>query len=395
MNKSEFISGVRSHYPNISFLRKKLAKTRLNIIKKYRICPDDVKFAEQSDTNRSAVVDRFSKKHKKQYDRIVSKSEAVISNAPQFNDFDDDKKNKLITDMVFKYIAYGFQPDEYLCYDLNGKTAVECRNFISDTDRYDIVYSVNDISDQQYFLNKIKCYKMFKKYYKRPAVVVSGSHNYDKFERFVSKHNEFVQKNACASRGQGVKLVSIGNSDADKKNYFKSIVSKGSFLLEERVEQGEQAAVLNPSSVNTIRCITFNTNHGVKVAYTFMKVGRAGSFVDNGGAGGILVGVDKHTGILDTDGIDENNTIYPKHPDTGIVFKGYKLPQWESMIDMCIEMSSKMPSVKYIGWDVAYSKNGWVLIEGNMGQFIGPQTVYKKGIKKEVREYMKDMDKLF
>ena len=48
MNKSELISGLRSHYPKIA--RKKLAKARLNIIKKYRISPKDVKIAEESES---------------------------------------------------------------------------------------------------------------------------------------------------------------------------------------------------------------------------------------------------------------------------------------------------------------------------------------------------------
>ena len=57
-----------------------------------------------------------------------------------------------------------------------------------------------------------------------------------------------------------------------------------------------------------------------------------------------------------------------------------------------LKVKSKAPTVKYIGWDVAYSDSGWVLIEGNMGQFIGPQTIYKIGIKKQVQEYLKDME---
>ena len=52
-----------------------------------------------------------------------------------------------------------------------------------------------------------------------------------------------------------------------------------------------------------------------------------------------------------------------------------------------------MPSVRYIGWDLAYTKdNKWVVIEGNgMSQFIGPQTIWQRGIKKEVAAFMKDM----
>ncbi len=42
---------------------------------------------------------------------------------------------------------------------------------------------------------------------------------------------------------------------------------------------------------------------------------------------------------------------------------------------------------------MAYSKNGWLIIEGNgMSQIIAPQFIYQKGIKKEILGYMSDMD---
>ena len=55
-----------------------------------------------------------------------------------------------------------------------------------------------------------------------------------------------------------------------------------------------------------------------------------------------------------------------------------------------------MPSVKYIGWDFAHTDDGWVIIEGNgRSQMIGPQTVFKRGIKAEVKGFMQDMDLIF
>ena len=50
-------------------------------------------------------------------------------------------------------------------------------------------------------------------------------------------------------------------------------------------------------------------------------------------------------------------------------------------------MSITMPTVEYIGWDLAHTDNGWVVIEGNGGgQFIGPQIVWKRGFKNEIEK---------
>ena len=174
------------------------------------------------------------------------------------------------------------------------------------------------------------------------------------------------------------------------------MMMKGPRLLEERVVQNNVMGVLNPSSVNTVRCITLNTMDGIVVSYCFLKVGRKGSFVDNGGSGGILVGIDKKCGKLNTDGYDELNVRYVTHPDSGVNLKGYQLPDWEQLIHMCVEMSGQMPTVKYIGWDLAYTDTGWIVIEGNgMSQMIGPQIVWRNrgGVfKEEMEAYMRNME---
>ena len=144
---------------------------------------------------------------------------------------------------------------------------------------------------------------------------------------------------------------------------------------------------VNASSVNTIRCITFNTEHGIQIGYCFAKFGRDGSFVDNGARGGLLVGVDRVTGYLVTDGYDEYGIKYCKHPDSSVTFKNYKLEKWDQLISICLEASSLIPSVRYIGWDLALTPDGWIIVEGNGGgQMIGPQTVFERGLKREINQ---------
>jgi len=124
-----------------------------------------------------------------------------------------------------------------------------------------------------------------------------------------------------------------------------------------------------------------------------MRFGRNGSIVDNAGAGGIFAGIDTKTGVINTDGYDRLYDVYKTHPDSGTAFRGLQLPEWESMLSIVKEASSRLPNIHYVGWDMAYSKNGWLIIEGNgMSQIIAPQFIYQKGIKKEILGYMSDMD---
>lgn len=105
-----------------------------------------------------------------------------------------------------------------------------------------------------------------------------------------------------------------------------------------------------------------------------------------GGAGGILVAIDKESGALSSDGCDENGVRYDSHPENGSYFNGYQLPEWNKACELARIIGSKVPGAKYIGWDLAHSKkNGWVVIEGNAyTQFIGQQCTTLKGKRSEL-----------
>lgn len=195
--------------------------------------------------------------------------------------------------------------------------------------------------------------------------------------------------------GRSVEKIDINHCGKTEEQFFQSLIKDGTHILEECVRQSSATADLNSSSVNTIRSITFNTKHGIEMPYFFMKISRTGSFVDNGGAGGILVGIDAETGRLCTDGFEEMNHCYERHPDSGVVFKGYRLPDWDQLKALSKKLSYMMPTVKYIGWDFAHTDHGWIVIEGNgRSQMIGPQTVFKCGIRSDVEAFMEDMDPL-
>lgn len=98
-------------------------------------------------------------------------------------------------------------------------------------------------------------------------------------------------------------------------------------------------------------------------------MGRGTSFVDNAGSGGIGCNVDSKTAVIVCAG-DEMGNDYIYHLDTKVKLIGYKIPKWEEAVSTAIELARQVPDVHYVGWDLALTNNGWVLIEGNEdGQF--------------------------
>ena len=143
-------------------------------------------------------------------------------------------------------------------------------------------------------------------------------------------------ENSIAKSGnmkvQEFDIKDIANSEAD---YFEKLISSGTWLLEERVIQRKEMGCFNESSVNTVRCMTFKTRDGIVVPYCFMRTGRNGAFVDNGGSGGLLMGIDVTNGVVDTDALDEYGVKYETHPDSGIAFKGFVIPEWGELLAIC------------------------------------------------------------
>ena len=384
-----------SHCAKTKIAKKAIVKYKIWKNSKGLLDRNTVNRVENGEIDKKSLVKTLAEKHPKIIHRYSKRIDLLLKNAPDCCNFTEIQKQNLKYDIYFCRFAYGFIPEEYICFHLMDKNPKERRTYISESDHMRYVYLMNDPVDIMTFNDKMQTYERFSKYYHRDIIAIKCKKDYQAFNDYIKKHPVFVKKQVFESCGNSIERIDINTCGKTKKELFNEFLSQNKVIIEELVDQGEVTAVFNSSSVNTIRCITFNTKDGVIVPYCFMKIGRAGSFVDNGGAGGILVGIDEKTGITNTNGVDENRNVYDVHPDSGTRFKGHKLPDWDNLISICKELSEKIPSVPYIGWDFAYTeKNGWVIIEGNgMSQFIGPQTIWQCGIKAEVQRYMKKINR--
>lgn len=375
----------------IPFMRGPILKVDEYLQSSRYLTSKEVSQCENDPEKMDRILSAHWKRNIKYFKSVPRQVDDILKSSPEYADRKD--KDELRKKMLLFCFGYGFQPEEFVVYELENKTQEQRNEFLSRREGVKWIKRMNDLHDIWFFHDKGKTYELFKPFFKRDAVYLNGQSDYNAFCEYVKRHPVFVKKEVSRSMGRGISLVNIDKSEMTREQFFNEMMGRGPHLLEECVQQSEDMAVFNSSSVNTVRCMTFNTKHGIETRFCFLKTGRNGSFVDNGGAGGILIGIDDKTGKLNTDGYDEMNNRYECHPDSGARYMGYQLPDWEQLLSLCKEMAKVLPSVKYIGWDLAHTKDGWVLIEGNgRGMFIGPQTVYKNGIRAEVEALMKDME---
>lgn len=297
----------------------------------------------------------------------------------------------MIFDIYYEYFVHGYLPEEYICYDFINTSEEERKKFMSDQESIIFGYKMNDINAICILMNKYLTYKLYEDYYKRDLIRVKNRDDYHEYKNFIEKNKIFVEKESTGSCGRGIRLVSLKDNLIDEENYFNELIDAGvEVILEEPIYQDSYMAKLNKDSVNTVRIITMYGNEGIEPIFSFMKVGREGSFVDNGGAGGFFVSIDIEKGIFNTDAVNEKGERYEKHPDNGCPFKGFELPDWDKAINLCKEMASEFPIARCIGFDIAYNdKKEWIIVEANgLTQVIGPQSTMINGIKSKLDSYL-------
>lgn len=391
MTAYDIVQYIRSHYPETFGIRRTLQRVKIKRIRRHTLPEGKVRLCEADPAKKEQVIAPYLKKWEKYIRPCISEINEMVEKSPVLAGGYDEKEIR--TDMLFCWLAYGFLPSEYIGFGFIERTPEERKEFVSDLDTSTFGYTVNNIVELQRVINKTTSALKYQKYFKRDFLIIGSRDDQAAFNSFVEKHPVFVKKKINSAMGKGVELVDIRQHRKDQ--LFNDLISVDKWLLEERVGQKQEMACINASSVNTVRCMTFKTKDGVVVPYCFLRAGRNGSFVDNGGAGGLLVGIDTRTGVVNTDGFSEYGERFAAHPETGIKFQGFQIPHWDQLIAICKAAAEEETDMNYLSWDMAYSERGWCVIEVNaIGQLIVPQIVQQRGIKKEIEAYLKNMDRV-
>ena len=302
---------------------------------------------------------------------------------------------------IYYYWAYGCDVDEYFYYHLAEKTRDEIKTYV--TKREKVIYTnwLNRIEDAHFLQNKFETYQLFKDEYKREMILCDGEDCCGAFLDFVRRHPVFVVKALHLGGGQGVhKDDVIGLSEDQIRAKFFALLAevsvinsqlnswggKSGFAVEELIQQGEELRKLHPQSVNVVRMPTLLIDGEIRIYQPWLKIGCGDSFVDNGHVGGLLAGIDVRTGVVDTPGYSELPAVFERHPDTGVRIPGTVIPAWGELVDKVKTLSSRLPSIRYISWDMAWTNKGWAIMEGNFRGAFMWQFFRGKGMKAEFEE---------
>lgn len=299
----------------------------------------------------------------------------------------EDAKN-IIIDMIYSRNVLGFDYNEYFCFHLMDRSISERIDFVSDRYRLNYYRQINTDYDENYYLdNKWCCYERIPHLFRRKVANIPDDSCRDQFAEFAEEFDKFIIKPVNGSLGQGIRIIDRKDWE-DVDALFDELYTKtGPFICEELIVSREYFAALHPESCNSIRIFTYNNGTDIKFVCAWLKAGTGNAIVDNGGAGGVVASLNIETGTVDYDGANESGTIFVRHPDTGVTFKGFQVEEWESLKEIAKEAAAAFPTVKLIAWDIAHGQKGWQIIEGNtQGQMWVYQISSGIGMRKNLEE---------
>lgn len=226
-------------------------------------------------------------------------------------------------------------------------------------------------------LDKNLLVKIFNKIQQPPCVINNINGFY--FERGIKitreeaiekclKHNFLVIKPSIESGGgSGVVGFSIINKITSYNNYslerLFSLYSKD-FIVQEVVSQHTEMKKLNPTSLNTIRIISYLKEDKVIILSSIVRIGKLNSFLDNSSSGGISCGILENGNLKECGYIQAGERRFIT--DSGVKLKGVEIPSYKKVLELVETAHLEVPYFRLVAWDIGINdKSEPVLIEYN------------------------------
>lgn len=221
-------------------------------------------------------------------------------------------------------------------------------------------------TDRRYIsilMNKYIFSKVFSDFYGRKCLITRDVSE-ALLREMAGESGKVVFKPNCKGQGKGVRVLPAG-SEEELRSAMDFIRGEENGIVEEYICQHETLSRLNPGAVSIVRFYSVCPPSG---SWLFAPVLTAAlsKEISNGCQDAVTAMIDIRTGAVITDAVDQNKVEeYAAHPATGTAFKGLQIPFWEETLQMMRRAVPLASKISNIGWDVAITENGPLIIEAN------------------------------
>ena len=164
-----------------------------------------------------------------------------------------------------------------------------------------------------------------------------------------------VKPSLFTSSGKGLLFWKAESDDESKLRDY--LMKCNDVVCQVVIKQHPELARLNATSLNTVRIMSLLLHGKVHVLSSCIRMGIAGSKVDNFTSGGIGCGI-KPNGQLKNVAYDYQANRYDKHP-SGTVFESVTIPNFNECIELVNHLALRFSIIsRLISWDFAIDESG-------------------------------------
>lgn len=207
---------------------------------------------------------------------------------------------------------------------------------------------------------------------------------------------DFVVKSPNLEAGEGV-LVCRKTGDkiiVTEKEYtaegFTALLGQSVWLMQKRIESHPAIKTVNASALNTTRMVTLRNGKETIYIGGFQAFATGNSATDSWGSGSLYMGIDIKKGCLLAEGyanLSVPESIVYKHPDSGIVFKDYPIPYLPEAEELCKKAHTYYYNNFILGWDVAITENGPIIVEVNEKPGMNVVQCIGGGLRRTIKDF--------
>lgn len=268
----------------------------------------------------------------------------------------------ILGDMLWSSVRHetGFQ--DYYDWDFHLLDRRERRTFMTHPKSNHLAQKLNAPEHRRTFADKSLFNARFAAHLRREWLDLRVASDAE-LTAFLARHERVMAKVADSLGGDGIQAFTTATI-ADPAAWRAERLAARQVLVEEFLTQHPVMASLNPSSVNTLRVITFRGDDGrVHTLARTLKMGNGGD-VDNFSDGGMYTMLDED-GVAHHPAFDGDGRVFSVHPLSGTSIVGFAVPMWSEIGELVDGLAREVPEIPYVGWDIAITPDGPAVIEGN------------------------------
>jgi len=163
------------------------------------------------------------------------------------------------------------------------------------------------------------------------------------------------------------------------------------WIIQQRIVSHAAIRKVNATALNTTRIVTIRSGSKCVFLTGFQAFATGSAEIDSWSRGSVYVGIDYRKNQLKGPGYYHPDIEGPgttgRHPDSHMEFEGYHIPFLNESVDLCLKAHQLLYNHFVIGWDVAITDKGPLIVEANEKPGMNAVQCVDGGLHNEIKSH--------